>query len=85
MKLGVFSVVIEGRKLETTLSETKLAENIELVRKEVLSSPDTSYSLRRLADRTGISFSSVYTILRNLKIKPYIPRLYQTLTEDDSD
>ena len=61
------------------------AENLALVREEVLKSPDVSKSHRRLSATLGLSSSSVYAILKELKLKPYIPRLCQALNEDDFD
>ena len=61
------------------------AENLALVREEVLKSPDVSKSHRRLSATLGLSSSSIYTILKELKLKPYIPRLCQALNEDDFD
>ena len=51
----------------------------------MLRSPDVSKSHRRLSATLGLSCSSVYTILKDLKLKPYIPRLCQALNEDDHD
>ena len=61
------------------------AENLALVREEVLKSPDVSKSHRRLSATLGLSSSSIYAILKELKLKPYIPRLCQALNEDDFD
>ena len=61
------------------------AENLQRVREEVLKSPNVSKSHRRLSATLGISPSSVYTILKELKLKPYIPRFVQSLCRDDWD
>lgn len=60
-------------------------ENIAKVREEVMRSPDVSKSHRRLSDILGMHPSSIYQILKELKLKPYIPRLHQQLNEDDPD
>ena len=52
------------------------AENLQRVREEVLKSPNVSKSHRRLSATLGISPSSVYTILKELKRKPYIQNLF---------
>ena len=54
-------------------------------KEEVLRSPDVSKSHRRLSATLGISKSSIYVILKELKLKPYIPRLVQGLRDDDFD
>ena len=56
-----------------------------MVREEVLKSPDVSKSHRRLSATLGLSSRSIYVILKELKLKPYIPRLCQVLNEDDFD
>ena len=61
------------------------AENLQRVREEDLKSPNVSKSHRRLSATLGISPSSVYMILKELKLKPYIPRLVQSLSGDDWD
>ena len=61
------------------------AENIKRVREEVLKSPDVSKSHRRLSAILGLSEHSIYVILKELKLKPYIQRLSQALNEDDYD
>ena len=68
-----------------TKSVTGLSENIERVKEEVLRSPGVSKSSRRLSEITGLHHSAVYTILKELKLKPYIPRLHQKLSECDFD
>ena len=49
----------------------------------MLRSPGVSKSTRRLSEITGLPHSSVFTILKDLKLKPYIPRLHQKLSERD--
>ena len=53
----------------------KTAENLAMVREEMLKSPDVSKSHRILPAALGLSSSSIYTILKELKLKHYIPRL----------
>ena len=55
------------------------------MKEEVLRSPGVSKSTRRLSEITGFPHSSVYTILKELKLKPYIPRLRQKLSKCDYD
>ena len=64
---------------------TKLKDNAELVKAEIQSSPDTSKSHCPIAERLGIPPTSVYKIMKDLKLKPYIPHLHQRLNEDDPD
>ena len=78
---------VEKRNLKscTRRKTVTTAENLAMVRNEVLKSPDVSKSHRRLSATLGLSTSSIYTILKELKLKPYIPRLVQVLNEDDYD
>ena len=61
------------------------ADNIQRVKEEVLKSPDVSKSHRRLSATLGLSPHTIYVILKELKLKPYIPRLSQALSDDDYD
>ena len=54
-------------------------ENIERVEDELFRSPETPKSHRRISYTLGISPSSIYNILKELKMKPYIPRLHHGL------
>ena len=79
------SVQKRNLKICTRKSTISTAENLALVREEVLKSPDVSKSHRHLSSTLNISTGSVYRILKKLKLKPYIPRLVQALNEDDAD
>ena len=74
------------KKLLKTNKRTKhvrTADIIESVRIEVLRSPDTSKSHRRLALLCNLRPSTVYQILKELHMRPYIPRRRHALNEDD--
>lgn len=78
---------VSKRMLKSTGRERTVttADNLRRVREEVLRSPDVSKSHRRLSATLKLSPSSVYTILKELKLKPYIPRRTQQLNADDPD
>ena len=79
---------VDRTLLKSTLKrkkQVKTVENLQKVKDEVLKSPDISKSHRRLSAILGISPSSIYQILKELKLKPYIPRRAQKLNEDDHD
>ena len=61
------------------------AENLQGVRDEVLKSPDVPKSHRWLSATLGLSPSTIYNILKELKMRPYIPRRVQELNGDDPD
>ena len=67
-----------GRKQTATNEERKI---------EVLESLERSpqKSTRRLSNEIGVSQSSVMRLLRKLKLKPYIPRLFHALHYGDED
>ena len=48
------------------------AENMQLVTEEIFRSPDIPKSHRRLSDTLDISASSLYRILKELNLKPYM-------------
>ena len=51
----------------------------------MLKSPETSKSSRRLSHILQLHPSSIYLILKDIKLKPYIPRRRQALTDGDPD
>ena len=61
------------------------AENVLLVAEEIFRSPDIPKSHRRLFDTLNISASPLYRILQELNLKPYMPRLFHGLNDDDPD
>ena len=67
-----------GRPKTITTTETK-----EIVKKHFEEKPTTSS--RRGSIELGIKRTSLMRILKDLKMKPYIPRLVQALNEDDFD
>jgi DNA-binding XRE family transcriptional regulator len=58
-------------------------ENMQLVSQNFHLSPQTSQ--RSAARDLGISRSSLQRIMKDLKLKPYKPKLLQALNEDDPD
>ena len=64
---------------------TGIAENIQRVKEEVTRSPGVSKSTCRLSEILQLKQSAVYRILKDLHLKPYIPRLHQKLSECDFD
>ena len=65
--------------------KSHMAENMQLVAEEILRSPNIPKSYRRLSDTLANSASSLYPILKELKLKPYMSRLFHGLSEDDPD
>lgn len=58
-------------------------ENIQIVSENFRVTPQTSQ--RRASHELDISRSSLQRIMKDLKLKPYKPRLLQALNEDDPD
>ena len=64
---------------------TKTLENIQRVREEMCRRPEVSKSCRHVSATLDIPPTCVYRILKELKLKSYMPRLLQSLSEDDFD
>lgn len=60
-------------------------ENKERLMETLLSSPEKSKSARRLSSHLHISDRTVRRMLKELKLRPYHPRLINSLMEDDPD
>lgn len=63
----------------------RTAEILAMVREEVLRSPETSKSHSRISKILHLHPSTIYLILKDLKLKPYIPRRRQALNDGDWD
>ena len=61
---------VEKRNLKSFTRKRTIttAENLAMVREEVLKSPDVSKSHRRLSATLGLSSRSIYVILKELKL-----------------
>lgn len=60
-------------------------ENKEIVMQELNRSPDKAKSQRRLSSVLNIKRRSLQRIMKDLKLRPYHPRLINALQEDDPD
>lgn len=62
---------------------SRTSPNKDIIRQQL--NNNAQQSTRRLSLISGISRTTVRRLLKDLKVRPYIPRLRQALTEDDFD